>query len=150
MFIFTAALWTSGLIPGLMNYFPSFRLDDNTTNNTQDVIEYTLYNNTIISAVSIFVSQILSNVPFVASYIPFMIQNGFDESHISEWMMLSAASTIAGNLTIIGAASTIIIMQTAESKGMKVFTFFEFFKIGSLLTVVNVAIYYLFLAFYNL
>jgi Na+/H+ antiporter NhaD/arsenite permease-like protein len=150
MFIFTAALWTSGLIPGLMDYFPSFRLDDNTTNNTQDVIEYTLYNNTIISAVSIFVSQILSNVPFVASYIPFMIQNGFDESHISEWMMLSAASTIAGNLTIIGAASTIIIMQTAESKGMKVFTFFEFFKIGSLLTVVNVAIYYLFLALYNL
>jgi Na+/H+ antiporter NhaD/arsenite permease-like protein len=150
MFIFTAALWTSGLIPGLMNYFPSFRLDDNNNNNTQEGTAYTLYNNAIISIASIVVSQILSNVPFVASYIPFMTQNGFDESHISEWMMLSAASTIAGNLTIIGAASTIIIMQTAESKGMKVFTFFEFFKIGSLLTVVNVAIYYLFLAFYNL
>lgn len=150
MFIFTAGLWTSGLIPGLMNYFPSFRLEDISNNNTQEGMAYALYNNAIISTASIVVSQILSNVPFVATYIPFMIQNGFDESHIFEWMMLAAASTIAGNLTIIGAASTIIIMQTAESKGMKVFTFFEFFKIGSLLTVVNVAIYYLFFAFYNL
>lgn len=55
-----------------------------------------------------------------------MIQNGFDESHIFEWMMLAAA--IEGNLTIIGAASTIIIMQTAESKGMKVFTLLSSLK----------------------
>lgn len=42
MFIFTAGLWTSGLIPGLMNYFPSFRLDYNSNNNAQEEIDYTL------------------------------------------------------------------------------------------------------------
>ncbi|MDQ2686123.1 MAG: anion transporter, partial [Thermoproteota archaeon] len=59
--------------------------------------------------------------------------------------MLDAASTIAGNLTIFGAVSNIIIMQTAESRGVKVFTFVAFFKIGSLITVLNVIVYYLFL-----
>lgn len=148
MFIFTAALWTSGLIPGMLNYFPSLKLDDNT--NPPQALNNMFYNNAIISTVSITMSQILSNVPFVATYIPYMIQNGYNGDHVSEWLMLAAASTIAGNLTIIGAASTIIIMQTAESKGMKVFTFLEFFKIGSLLTVINVTTYYLFFIFYNL
>ncbi|MDQ3084769.1 MAG: hypothetical protein M3Q77_08160 [Thermoproteota archaeon] len=64
-----------------------------------------------------------------------MIQNGFEGDDVSAWLMLAAASTIAGNLTIFGPASNIIIIQTAESKGMKVFTFLEFFKIGSILTV---------------
>lgn len=148
MFIFTAALWTSGLIPGLMDYFPSLKLDDNA--NPPQALNDMFYNNALISTVSIIMSQILSNVPFVATYIPFMIQHGYNGDHISEWLMLAAASTIAGNLTIIGAASTIIIMQTAESRGMKVFTFLEFFKIGSLLTVINVTTYYLFLMLYNL
>ena len=50
-------------------------------------------------------------------------------------MMLAPANTIAGNLTILGAASNIIISDVAESKGLKSFTFFEFLKIGSLVTV---------------
>ncbi len=77
-----------------------------------------------------------------------MIENGFDKDDVSAWLILASASTIAGNLTIFGAASNIVIMQTAESRGLKVFTFIEFFKIGSLITVLNVFVYYLFLAFY--
>ena len=60
--------------------------------------------------------------------------------------MLAASSTIAGNLTILGAASSIIIIQAAESKGVKAFTFFEFLKIGSVITLVNILVYYLFVA----
>jgi Na+/H+ antiporter NhaD/arsenite permease-like protein len=58
---------------------------------------------------------------------------------------LAAASTIAGNLTIVAAASNIIIIETAESRGIKAFTFFEFFKIGVIVTLVNIVVYYLFM-----
>ena len=103
--------------------------------------------NAVISADSILLSQILSNVPFVALYNFVMLNNGFGgDAHISQWMMLASASTIAGNLTILGAASNIIIIDVAESKNIKAFTFVEFFKIGGLITLVNLAVYYLFVA----
>ena len=62
MFIFTAALWTSGLIPGLMDYFPSLKLDDNA--NPPQALNDMFYNNALISTVSIIMSQILSNITF--------------------------------------------------------------------------------------
>lgn len=104
--------------------------------------------NAIISAVSILLSQILSNVPFVALYNFLMLNNGFaGDAHVSQWMMLASASTIAGNLTILGAASNIIIIDVAESKNVKAFTFAEFFKIGALVTIANIGVYYLFLTY---
>ena len=79
--------------------------NNNNNNNNGNVIK----NNAIISVVSVTLSQILSNVPFVALYNNVMINNGLNANDVSEWMMLAAASTIAGNLTIFGAASNIII-----------------------------------------
>jgi Na+/H+ antiporter NhaD/arsenite permease-like protein len=76
-----------------------------------------------------------------------MIDNGFNSSHIDQWMMLAAASTIAGNLTILGAASNIIIIQAAESRGIKSFTYMEFFKVGLLVTLVNLTIFYVYIVF---
>jgi Na+/H+ antiporter NhaD/arsenite permease-like protein len=134
MFVVTSALWSSGVISTIMSYIPS--------PNPNDFVQ----SNTIISIVSILLSQILSNVPFVALYNLVMLHNGFTgDAHIAQWMMLASASTIAGNLTILGAASNIIISDVAEAKGLKSFTFFEFLKIGSLVTVVNIIIYYLFI-----
>jgi len=60
--------------------------------------------------------------------------------------MLAAASTIAGNLTILAAASNVVIIEAAESREVKAFTFVEFFKIGALVTLVNIVVFYLFLA----
>ena len=60
-------------------------------------------------------------------------------------MILAASSTIAGNLTILGAASNIIIIQTAESKGIRPFTFMKFLKIGVIVTFVSTIIFYLFI-----
>lgn len=75
-----------------------------------------------------------------------MLNNGFTgDAHTSQWMMLASASTIAGNLTILAAASNIIISDVAEAKGLKSFTYFEFLKIGVLVTMVNIIIYYLFI-----
>ncbi len=135
MFIVTSALWSSGALSLFLKYFP--------IPNSNDILQ----SSTVISAYSIILGQILSNVPFVALYNHVMLANGFTGIHVSQWMILAASSTIAGNLTILGAASSIIIIQAAESKGVKAFTFFEFFKIGIVVTLVNLGVYYLFIVF---
>jgi Na+/H+ antiporter NhaD/arsenite permease-like protein len=134
MFVVTSALWSSGAISLFMKYLP--------IPNPNDMLQ----SSAVISTYSITLGQILSNVPFVALYNHVMFANGFTDTHVAQWMMLAASSTIAGNLTILGAASSIIIIQAAESKGVKAFTFFEFFKIGSIVTLVNILVYYLFVA----
>lgn len=134
MFIVTAAVWSSGAIPMIMKYIPA--------PNPHDLLQ----SNAIISATSVTLSQVLSNVPFVSLYHYVMISNGFSSSDISQWMMLAAASTISGNLTILAAASNVIIIQASDSKGIKSFTFFEFLKIGSIVTLVNLLVFYFFIA----
>lgn len=134
MFVVTSALWSSGAVSILFtNYIPS--------PNPNDLVQST----TVISAASIGISQILSNVPFVALYNFVMIDSGFTGQHIDQWLMLAAASTIAGNLTILGAASNIIIIEAAESRGVYAFTFLEFFKVGSIITAANITVYYFFI-----
>jgi len=56
---------------------------------------------------------------------------------------LAAGSTIAGNLTILGAASNVIIIQNAEKRTGDSLTFV---KIGAPLTLLNVAVYWGFLS----
>jgi Na+/H+ antiporter NhaD/arsenite permease-like protein len=97
----------------------------------------------IVSA-SVILSQFMSNVPFVAFYTKVMHANGFDGSDVKEWVALAGASTLAGNLTLLGAASNLIILEAA-AKSRYTFTFLEFFKIGSIVTGANIAILLLFL-----
>ena len=51
---------------------------------------------------------------------------------------------IAGNLTILGAASNVIIIQQAEARG-ETLTFTEFAKVGVPLTLIQIGIYAVFL-----
>jgi len=134
MFVITSALWSSGAVSLLfMNYIP--------TPDPGDLAQSTA----VISAASIGISQVLSNVPFVALYNFVMTDSGFNGQHVDQWMMLAAASTIAGNLTILGAASNIIIIEAAESRGLHAFSFLEFFKVGSIVAAANLAVYYTFI-----
>ena len=50
--------------------------------------------------------------------------------------------TIAGNLTILGAASNVIIVQAAEKRGYKEITLAGFVKIGGPLTLANAIVYW--------
>jgi len=60
-------------------------------------------------------------------------------------MALAAGSTIAGNLTILGAASNVIIIENAEKRGHTL-TFWEFLRVGLPLTAVNITVYGVFLS----
>jgi Na+/H+ antiporter NhaD/arsenite permease-like protein len=133
MFVVTTSMWSSGAVSGITGWLP----EPNPADGPQSI--------GIITATSLSLSQVLSNVPFVDLYNFVMIENGFTGEHVRQWLMLAAASTVAGNLTILGAASNIIIIESAEARGVRAFGFVEFAKIGSVITAVNILIYYLFL-----
>jgi Na+/H+ antiporter NhaD/arsenite permease-like protein len=95
----------------------------------------------MILGTSVIISQFISNVPFVALFQPMILQAG---GTTAQMMALAAGSTIAGNLTILGAASTVIIIQNAEKQG-ETLTFFDFAKVGIPLTVVQVLVYWIWL-----
>lgn len=97
-----------------------------------------------ILIVSIPLSQLLSNVPLVALYMPLLMHAGASPK---ELVALAAGSTIAGNLLILGAASNVIIIQNAEKRSDETITFFDFAKIGFPLTILNTLVYWVFLFF---
>jgi len=97
-----------------------------------------------IFAVSLLLSQVISNVPLVALYLPLIVHEGAKESSL---VALAAGSTIAGNLTILGAASNVIIIQNAEDNAGQTITFWEFARIGVPLTIANVLVFWLFLSY---
>ena len=93
MFMLMESVWISGTFQGLLGK-----------------MSLNLGSIPIILALSIGFSQLISNVPFVALYLPAM-GNAVSQEQL---MVLAAGSTIAGNLLILGAASNVIILQNAE------------------------------------
>ncbi len=125
MFILMQSVWLSNFF---QNFFTQMKLD--------------LSNTSVILMLSILLSQVISNVPLVALYLPLLAQAG-GSNH--EMLALAAGSTIAGNLLILGAASNVIIIQNAEKKSGETITFFDFARIGIPLTLTNAFIYWIFL-----
>jgi len=96
----------------------------------------------LVLGTSVVISQFISNVPFVALFLPLIAREGMS---VASLMALAAGSTIAGNLTILGAASNVIIIENAERRGYTL-TFWEFLRVGLPLTAVNVIVYGIFLS----
>lgn len=115
MFVVMAGVDKSGLLSGVIEFFRP-----------------TLFSQGPESVASIFglslvASQITSNVPFVAIMLPAFKAAG---AAPSQWISLAAGSTLAGNLTLLGAAANIIVLETAENKG-ETFSFWEFLRVGA-------------------
>jgi len=125
MFVLMDSVWRTGFFQGIMGMWGG-----------------ELTSLPVIFGVSILISQFISNVPFVALCLPIMMHMGADSKAL---VALAAGSTIAGNLTIMGAASNIIIIQNAEVRKGKVIKFMEFARIGIPLTIINTLIYLVFL-----
>jgi Na+/H+ antiporter NhaD/arsenite permease-like protein len=118
MFVLMESVWQTG-------FFQSF-VDQNMVTSIP-----------MILLTSAIVSQFISNVPFVALFQPMIMQTGGTTAQL---MALAAGSTIAGNLTILGAASNVIIIENAEKQG-ETLTFFEFARVGVPLTVLQLGVY---------
>jgi Na+/H+ antiporter NhaD/arsenite permease-like protein len=124
MFVLMQSVWLSG-------YFQNIIAD----------LHLDLQSVGVIMAISILMSQLVSNVPLVALYMPVLSHLG---AGAKEMMALAAGSTIAGNFSILGAASNVIIIQNAEKKTGETLTFWEFVRVGIPLTAVNALVYWLF------
>ena len=96
----------------------------------------------VIIASSVVGSQLVSNVPLTALYLP--ILQGLDAG-TAAYMALAAGSTMAGTLTILGAASNVIIIQTAERRSGETLSLAEFMRAGIPVTVLCVGIFWVFL-----
>lgn len=138
MFVFMAGLWNSGLFALFQNLLP-FGDGKN--------ISFSIVN---ILGTSIVGGQIFSNVPFVALYLPALHQMGLSSQDALQWIFFAASCTISGNLTILGAASNVIILEEAAKRKVHAFSFKEFFKIGSIVTTSNVLILAFFIFLYGL
>jgi Na+/H+ antiporter NhaD/arsenite permease-like protein len=90
---------------------------------------------------SVALSQLVSNVPLVALYLPVLKELGAQTPAL---VALAAGSTIAGNLLVMGAASNVIIIQRAERDRVTL-GYWTFARVGIPLTIVNVAVYWLWL-----
>ena len=97
----------------------------------------------LLYTTSLIISQFISNVPFVALFTPLLQQAGMS---VNETMALAAGSTLAGNLTILGAASNIIVIQNAERQGETI-TFMEFIRFGIPFSLVTGVVFVVWLTF---
>lgn len=91
-----------------------------------------------VHILSLALSQAVSNVPFTILMLPAMKAAGSTVL----WISLASAATLAGNATIVGAMANLIVIETADSLGVKI-GFRKFFSVG--VTVTSVTMFLSFL-----
>lgn len=85
-----------------------------------------------LHSLSLVMSQILSNVPYTVLMTPLM--DVLNNENL--WLALASSATLAGNATIIGAMANLIVIESAEKENVKI-SFWEFFKIGIITTLIT-------------
>nr|BAL57541.1 citrate transporter [uncultured Acetothermia bacterium]BAL58988.1 citrate transporter [Candidatus Acetothermum autotrophicum] len=86
--------------------------------------------------VTVLVSNLVSNVPAVLLLAPILVRAGVGSQG---WVALAMASTLAGNLTIIGSAANLIVLEIAAQRGVHI-SFWTYLKVGLPLTIATLAI----------
>jgi Na+/H+ antiporter NhaD/arsenite permease-like protein len=88
----------------------------------------------LLSGFAAVLSNIVSNVPAVLVFKPFI---GALADPRRAWLVLAMASTLAGNLTVVGSVANLIVIQQAGSR-VKI-GFWEHFRVGAPLAVITIA-----------
>ncbi len=85
---------------------------------------------------TVVVSNLVSNVPAVLLLTPILMRAGAGSEG---WLVLAMASTLAGNLTIIGSAANLIVLELAAQRGVHM-SFWTYLKVGLPVTIVTIAL----------
>ncbi|MBI4851730.1 MAG: anion transporter [Acidobacteria bacterium] len=109
-----------------------------------DYVKVLPYENvTILSIITLILSNIVSNVPAVLLLKSLILQL----SDVNKgWYILAMASTLAGNLTLLGSVANLIVIQIARKQNIEV-SFMEYLKVGLPLTLITIFIGIIFLSF---
>ena len=122
LFVIMAGAVSSGLVDMIASAFPGF--DD----GSPSMMELTVF--------TVILSNLISNVPSVI-----LIGDMIGNASASAWLVLSASSTLAGNLTMIGAAANVIVSEEAEKEGIRL-DFRKYLAIGIPVSLVTLAVMY--------
>jgi len=86
----------------------------------------------VLTAWSAILSNVVSNVPAVLVFKPFLSRLP-DPQHA--WLTLAMSSTLAGNLTVLGSIANLIVIERAR-QSVRI-SFFEYLKVGIPLTLLT-------------
>jgi Na+/H+ antiporter NhaD/arsenite permease-like protein len=89
-----------------------------------------------LSVATAFLSNLVSNVPAVLLLKPFVARLA-DPRHA--WLVVAMASTLAGNLTVLGSVANLIVVQWARLRGVTL-GFWEYFRVGAPLTALTILV----------
>ena len=89
-----------------------------------------------LSAITVILSNLVSNVPAVL-----LLRSAVAKlTHpTAGWLTLAAASTLAGNLTLLGSVANLIVAEGAARRGVKL-TFGEYTKSGFIITIISLCL----------
>lgn len=86
-----------------------------------------------LTAVSVLLSNTISNVPAVMLFRP-LVPDFADP--LTTWLTLAMATTLAGNLTLLGSVANLIVAESAAAHGVKL-TFGEYLRAGVPITLIT-------------
>ncbi|MBR7155195.1 MAG: hypothetical protein IKD22_00010, partial [Lentisphaeria bacterium] len=85
-------------------------------------------------------SAFVDNVIFVAAFCPVIEQLAVNVKDMPLWWALLFGACFGGNITMIGSTANIVALGMLEKKSPTRMTFFRWFKIGALCSIVSGAI----------
>ncbi|MEJ6486435.1 anion transporter [Nostoc punctiforme UO1] len=93
-----------------------------------------------ILGITALLSNLVSNVPAVL-----LLHHLIPHPDTRTWLLLAAASTLAGNLTLLGSVANLIVAEAVAKQGYRL-TFGEHLRFGLPLTVITLMLTYFWLA----
>jgi len=93
-----------------------------------------------IFSVSAIGSAFVDNVIFVAAFCPVIEQLAINIKDMPLWWALLFGACFGGNITMIGSTANIVALGMLEKKSPNRMTFFQWFKIGFLCTIISGAL----------
>jgi Na+/H+ antiporter NhaD/arsenite permease-like protein len=98
-------------------------------------LHFRLQNAGVLSLSAAVISNIVSNVPAVLVFKPFVAHLP-NQAHA--WLILAMSSTLAGNLTLLGSIANLIVVE--KSRAAVRITFLEYLKAGIPLTLLSLTL----------
>jgi Na+/H+ antiporter NhaD/arsenite permease-like protein len=89
-----------------------------------------------LTVVSLILSNLVSNVPAVMLFRP--VVPTLAEPHTA-WLTLAMATTLAGNLTLLGSVANLIVAEIARRRGVHL-SFGEYLKAGTPIAILTLII----------
>jgi Na+/H+ antiporter NhaD/arsenite permease-like protein len=87
-----------------------------------------------LSAISVGLSNLVSNVPAVMLLIKFL-----DPTRLDQWYALAVSSTFAGNLITLGSIANLIVIEQAAACGVNI-SFRDHARVGLPVTMVSLIV----------